>query len=584
MTSVLHPMSSINPPEPGLPEPPTFREARDLLLELDDRYTAAKTQFVWPRPEKFNWALDWFDAELAAGEHGRQVALKVIGETVETRTFAELSQQSAGLANGLRSIGAKPGDRLLMMLGNSLELWVTMLAAIKLGLVLIPAMPQLGEADIADRIERGKAKFLVAYGRDAEKFTGARAELERVAVGEPPDGWRAFGALMSPNVRFVAAGPTRADDPMLLYFTSGTTARPKLVLHSHASYPIGHLSTMYGLGLKPGDVHLNISSPGWAKHAWSSVFAPWNAGAAIVALARPFDPRAVLDILVDHQVTVFCAPPTVWRMLIQQDMGKWPVKLREINSAGEPLNPEVIDQVRRGWGLTIRDSYGQTETTMMVGNSPGQKVIAGSMGRALPGYRVVLLDASGHVADEGEIALPLRPRPAGLMRGYQNEAGELEPIDGEYYRTGDVATRDAEGYITYVGRADDVFKSSDYRLSPFELESALIEHEAVAEAAVVPAPDPVRQSTPKAYLVLAGGFEPDAATAASIFDHVRARLSSYKRVRRIEFGELPKTASGKIRRVELRKRESELADRGERAEREFRIEDFPEGVASPRPG
>jgi acetyl-CoA synthetase len=265
-------------------------------------------------------------------------------------------------------------------------------------------------------------------------------------------------------------------------------------------------------------------------------------------------------------------------------MGKWPVKLREINSAGEPLNPEVIDQVRRGWGLTIRDSYGQTETTMMVGNSPGQKVIAGSMGRALPGYRVVLLDASGHVADEGEIALPLRPRPAGLMRGYQNEAGELEPIDGEYYRTGDVATRDAEGYITYVGRADDVFKSSDYRLSPFELESALIEHEAVAEAAVVPAPDPVRQSTPKAYLVLAGGFEPDAATAASIFDHVRARLSSYKRVRRIEFGELPKTASGKIRRVELRKRESELADRGERAEREFRIEDFPEGVASPRPG
>jgi acetyl-CoA synthetase len=576
MTSVLHPMSSINPPEPGLPEPPTFREARDLLLELDDRYTAAKTQFVWPRPEKFNWALDWFDAELAAGDHGRKVALKVIGETVETRTFAELSQQSARLANGLRSIGAKPGDRLLMMLGNSPELWVTMLAAMKLGLVLIPAMPQLGEADVADRIERGRARFLIAYGRDPEKFAGAKAELERVAVGETPDGWRSFGALMSPNFRFVAAGPTRADDPMLLYFTSGTTARPKLVLHSHASYPIGHLSTMYGLGLKPGDVHLNISSPGWAKHAWSSVFAPWNAGAAVVALARPFEPRAALDILVEHQVTVFCAPPTVWRMLIQQDLGKWPVKLREINSAGEPLNPEVIDQVRRGWGLTIRDSYGQTETTMMVGNSPGQKVIAGSMGRALPGYRVVLLDASGHVADEGEIALPLRPRPAGLMRGYQNEAGELEPIDGEYYRTGDVATRDAEGYITYVGRADDVFKSSDYRLSPFELESALVEHEAVAEAAVVPAPDPVRQSTPKAYLVLVAGFEPDAATAASIFDHVRARLSSYKRVRRIEFAELPKTASGKIRRVELRKRESELADRGERAEREFRIEDFPE--------
>ena len=382
---------------------------------------------------------------------------------------------------------------------------------------------------------------------------------------------------MSPNARFLPDGQTRADDPMLLYFTSGTTARPKLVVHSHASYPIGHLSTMYGLGLKPGDVHLNISSPGWAKHAWSSVFAPWNAGATVVALAGRFEPRAALDALVEHKVTTFCAPPTVWRMLIQENLGQWNVSLREINSAGEPLNPEVIDQVRRAWGLTVRDSYGQTETTMMIGNSPGQKVIAGSMGRPMPGYHIVLLDADGLESDNGEIALPLRPRPAGLMRGYLNEAGEPEPMDGAYYRTGDVATRDAEGYITYVGRVDDVFKSSDYRLSPFELESALIEHEAVAEAAVVPVPDPVRYTIAKAYVVLAVGFEPSAATASSIFDHVRWRLSSYKRVRCIEFAELPKTSSGKIRRVELRGRESALAEAGERAAREFRIEDFPEG-------
>jgi acetyl-CoA synthetase len=577
MSSIFHPMSSILTHEAPTHEPPTFRAARDLLLEFDDRYVAAKTTFVWPRPEKFNWALDWFDAELAAGDHGRNIALKVIGETVETRSFAELSQESARLANGLRSIGAKRGDRLLMMLGATPELWVTMLAAMKLGLLLIPAMPQLGEADIADRIERGKAKFLVAHARDAEKFTGANAELERVAVGETLDGWRAFGAVMSPNARFQPDGLTRADDPMLLYFTSGATARPKLVVHSHASYPIGHLSTMYGLGLKPGDVHLNISSPGWAKHAWSSVFAPWNAGATVVALAGRLEPRAALDALVEHKVTSFCAPPTFWRMLIQENLGRWKVALREINSAGEPLNPEVIDQVRRAWGLTLRDSYGQTETTMMVGNSPGQKVIAGSMGRPLPGYRVALLDADGLESDEGEIALPLRPRPAGLMRGYQNEAGEPGPMDGPYYCTGDVATRDAEGYITYVGRVDDVFKSSDYRLSPFELESALIEHEAVAEAAVVPAPDPMRHTIPKAYVVLAVGFEPNAATAASLFDHVRWRLSPYKRVRRIEFAELPKTASGKIRRVELRGRESALAEAGERAAREFRIEDFPEG-------
>ena len=563
--------------QPITSPPPTFREARDLLLELHDNYCDAKTAFVWPRPERFNWALDWFDAELAAGEAGASPALKVLGKTVETKSFAELSEASSRLASGLRALGAKRGDRLLMMLGTTPELWVTMLASMKLGLVLIPAMPTLGPDDIADRLERGRAKFIVAHAEDVAKFTGLGADVERIAVGETPEGWRAFKAVMNSAARFQPDGPTLADDPMLLYFTSGTTARPKLVLHTHASYPIGHLSTMYGLGLRPGDAHLNISSPGWAKHAWSSVFAPWNAGAAVLALAKRFEPRQALDILVEHEVTVFCAPPTVWRMLIQEDLAQWKVKLRELNSAGEPLNPEVIDRVRHAWGLTIRDSYGQTETTMMIGNSPGQKVVAGSMGRPLPGYRVVLLDAEGLEADQGEIALPLRPRPVGLMRGYQTDAGETAPLEGAYYRTGDVAGRDAEGYITYIGRADDVFKSSDYRLSPFELESALIEHAAVAEAAVVPAPDPLRYTLAKAYIALAAGFEPNEATAASIFAHVRERLSAYKRVRRIEFAELPKTISGKIRRVELRVRERALAERGERAEREYRIEDFPEG-------
>jgi acetyl-CoA synthetase len=570
-------MASLSSPLPPHAEPPTFREARDLLLELDDRYMAAKTQFVWPRPERFNWALDWFDAELAAGDSVARTALKVIGEKVEVRSFGELARESSRLANGLRGIGAKRGDRLLMMLGATPELWVTMLAAMKLGLVLIPAMPQLGAADIADRFERGRAKFLVAHGEDAEKFAEVEDKVERIAVGAAPAEWRRFESLISPIARFQPDGPTGADDPMLLYFTSGTTARAKLVFHTHASYPIGHLSTMYGLGLKPGDVHLNISSPGWAKHAWSSVFAPWNAGATVVALARRFEPRATLDALVAHGVTTFCAPPTVWRMLIQEDLRAWKIGVREIASAGEPLNPEIIDQVRRAWGLTLRDSYGQTETTMMVANSPSQKVIPGSMGRALPGYRIALLDADGIESDEGEIALPLRPRAVGLMRGYAGDSGEAAPVVGAYFRTGDVASRDAEGYLTYIGRSDDVFKSSDYRLSPFELESVLIEHEAVAEAAVVPAPDPMRLTTPKAYVTLAPGFEATAATAASIFAHVRERLSPYKRVRRIEFAELPKTVSGKIRRVELRGRETALAEGGERAEREFRIEDFSDG-------
>ncbi|MBV8474700.1 MAG: AMP-binding protein, partial [Hyphomicrobiales bacterium] len=391
-----------------------FKFARDLLLAYGDNYHAAKARFAWPKLDRFNWALDWFDDELAKGPGAESPALKILGETVESYSFAELSQRSSRLANGLRSIGAKRGDRLLLMLGNVAPLWTAMLAAMKLGLVVIPATPQLTGADLDDRFARGRARFVIADSADSEKFVGRGEDAVRVVVGEPRPGWRDFETLMKASPHFEPDGPTGADDPLLLYFTSGTTARPKLVLHTHASYPVGHLSTMYGLGLRPGDVHLNISSPGWAKHAWSSFFAPWNAGATILALGRRFDARTTLDDLVTHQATSFCAPPTVWRQLIQLDLAQWDVVLREINSAGEPLNPEIIDQVRRAWGLSLRDSYGQTETTMMVGNSPGQRIVAGSMGRPLPGYRVVLLDAEGLEADQGEIALLLASRPLGL--------------------------------------------------------------------------------------------------------------------------------------------------------------------------
>ena len=554
----------------------SFKAARDFLLAHGDNYHAAKARFVWPKLDRFNWALDWFDDELAKGESGGRAALKILGETTQAYTFADLSEASSRLANGLRALGAKRGDRLLLMLGNVAPLWIATLAAMKLGLVVIPATPQLGAADIDDRLTRGRARFVIADRTDADKFVGRGEDSVRIAVGGPQPGWRDFAELLRAGAHFEPEGPTRADDPLLLYFTSGTTARPKLVLHSHASYPVGHLSTMFGLGLRPGDVHLNISSPGWAKHAWSSFFAPWNAGATILTLGRRFDARAVLDDLVAHQATSFCAPPTVWRQLIQLELSDWKVALREINSAGEPLNPEIIEQVRRAWGLGLRDSYGQTETTMMVGNPPGERIVEGSMGRPLPGYRVVLLGADGLEADQGEIALPLASRPFGLTRGYQDETGETVAFSGDYYRTGDIATRDAEGYITYVGRADDVFKSNDYRLSPFELESALIEHPAVAEAAVVPAPDPIRLTTPKAYILLVEGHAPDRATALSIFAFLRERLAPFKRVRRLEFADLPKTISGKIRRVELRERERQLADNGARAEGEFRIEEFAE--------
>ena len=375
--------------------------------------------------------------------------------------------------------------------------------------------------------------------------------------GETP-GWHAYARAFEASTRFVPDGPTRADDPMLLYFTSGTTAKPKLVSHTHRSYPVGSLSTMFWLGLQPGDVHLNVSSPGWAKHAWSSLFAPWNAGATVLIVNQArFNAKVLLAELVRCAVTTLCAPPTVWRLLIQDDLTAPGLVLREVCGAGEPLNPEVIERVRAAWGLTIRDGYGQTETTAQVANAPGEIVKIGAMGKPLPGYEVRVLDADGQTATEGEVCLVLgASRPAGLMRGYLEADGTLKGADGDVYRTGDIAFVDPDGTLTFVGRADDVFKSSDYRISPFELESVLIEHEAVAEAAVVPAPDALRLSVPKAYVSLTAAAQPTPETAASIFRYTNERLAPFKRIRRIEFvTELPKTISGKIRRVQLRRLE-----------------------------
>jgi acetyl-CoA synthetase len=535
-----------------------FFSARDVLLRHRTDYDAARREFHWPRLDTFNWATDYFD-RIARGNDA--LALRVIHEdgTEETRTYAELSRRSDQVANHLRALGVETGDRLLLMVGNVPPLWEVMLAAIKLRLVVIPTTLLLSPGDLADRLDRGKVRVVVAEAGVAGRFDGLAGGDIRVAVGGAVDGWHRFEDAAGASPVFVPDGPTPAGEPLLLYFTSGTTSKPKLVTHTHTSYPVGHLSTMYWVGLKPGDVHLNVSSPGWAKHAWSSVFAPWNAQATILVVnyAR-FSPETLLDAVVRCGVTTMCAPPTVWRMLIQADLSRYDVALRELVSAGEPLNPEVIDQVHRAWGLTIRDGFGQSETTAQVGNTPGQPIRPGSMGRPLPGYDVVLLDADGNPAAEGELSLDLGRPQLGLMRGYDgDEEKTAEAVRGGFYRTGDVASRDADGYITYVGRADDVFKASDYRISPFELESALLEHPAVAEAAVVPSPDPVRLAVPKAFVVLAPGYEPGPELARAVLGFARTRLSAYKRIRRLEFGDLPKTISGKIRRVELRRREQQ---------------------------
>ncbi|MFC7929816.1 AMP-binding protein [Streptomyces cinereoruber] len=534
-----------------------FRAARDFLLEHREDYAAAYEGFVWPRPERFNWALEWFDV---VAEGNDRTALHIVEEDgSETKvSFAEMSARSNRVANRLRSLGVRAGDRIVVMLGNQVELWETVLAAMKLRAVVIPATPLLGPADLRDRVDRGRARHVLVRAEDTAKFDDVPGDYTRIAVGGDGTGeWREYELAARESAVFEPDGDTHADDTLMLYFTSGTTARPKLVEHTHTSYPVGHLATMYWIGLKPGDVHLNISSPGWAKHAWSNLFAPWNAEATVfVHNYTRFDPARLMDEMERNGITGFCAPPTVWRMLIQADLGQLKTPPREVVAAGEPLNPEVIEAVRRAWGITIRDGFGQTETAVQVSNSPGQRLKEGSMGRPSPGYRVTLVDpVSGRPdADEGEICLDLSARPVGLMTGYHGDPERTaEAMAGGHYRTGDIGARDADGYITYIGRSDDVFKASDYKISPFELESALLEHEAVAEAAVVPAPDPLRLAVPKAYVVLAAGWEPGPETAKALFAHSRAVLAPYKRIRRIEFADLPKTVSGKIRRVELRR-------------------------------
>jgi acetyl-CoA synthetase len=551
-----------------------LRDARDFLLAHRDDYDAAYAGFRWPELETFNWAVDWFDGVLAV-ERPEQTAIRVVEEdgTEAALTFREMSERSSQVAAWLRGEGIRRYDRILLMLGNQIELWEVILAATKIGAVIIPASTLLGTSDLRDRIARGGVDHVVARAVDAPKFADIEGGWTHIAVGEPVAGWLDYALSYEFFGDAAIEGRSRADDPLLLYFTSGTTAQPKLVQHTHASYPIGHLSTMYWQGLQPGDVHLNISSPGWAKHAWSNVFAPWNAGATVLVVNQDrFNAAGLLDTAVRCEVTTFCAPPTVWRLLVQADLGSWKVPFRECVAAGEPLNPEVIEQVRAAWDIVVRDGYGQTETTAQIGNPPAQPVRLGSMGRPLPGYVITLLDVvTGEPADEGEICIDLSDRPLALMKGYLDEEQNGIVMRDGYYHTGDVAVRDEYGFITFVGRTDDVFKAADYRISPFELESVLIEHAAVVEAAVVPAPDPVRLAVPKAYVILAEGVTPGPEVAAEILRFCRERLAPYQRVRRLEFADLPKTISGKIRRVELREQEKARAGRGTH---EYREEDF----------
>jgi acetyl-CoA synthetase len=544
-----------------------FLAARDFLLRHREDWEAARAGFRWPALERFNWALDYFD--VVAEGNGR-TALHVIEHGADRRvSYAELKERSCRVANHLRALGARRGDRLLAVLGNTPVVQELMLACLRLGLVFVPASTALGPALLRERIARGGVRHLVAEAAVAEALGAAPGVAVAIAVGAPVAGWQPFDRAYGAPAAFAPDAETPAGDPALLYFTSGTSAEPKLVEHTHVSYPVGHLSTMYWLGLREGDLHLNVSSPGWGKHAWSSVFAPLTAGAAVVLedVAR-FQPGHLLDLLERLPVTSLCAPATAWRMVALAGLAGRKVHLREALSAGEPVGAELVEAVRGAWGLTIREGYGQTETTAQIGYSPGQPVKPGAMGRPLPGFDVRLLGPDGAEAEEGEITLGLDPRPTGLMAGYAGDPALTARAmrDGRYH-TGDTARLDADGHLHYVGRADDLFKSSDYRISPFEIESVMLGHGAIAEVAVVPSPDPVRGLVPKAYVHLRPSEVPSPELARDILRWARSRLPRYQRVRRIQFGELPKTISGKVRRGELRhaeqSRSAEQRDAGE---------------------
>ena len=551
------------PGRPATAATAAVRHARDFLFEHAYDYDGAVKGFRWPELTEFNFALEWFD--VVAGEHPHRAAVTIVDPdfSAHSWTYAELAERSDRVASWFTAIGIKRGDRAIVMLNNSIEIWDVLLGLLKVGAVAIPTSTLLSAADLDYRITQAEAGFAFAPVTLNHRFTEIPGDVVRIGVGDvTPPGWFNFADSLRAPDGFEPDGPTPADSLSLLYFTSGTTARPKLVRHTQVSYPVGHLSTMWWLGVRPGDVHLNISSPGWGKHAWSNFFSPFLAQATVFIFNYDrFDAAALMRVMDTHHVTSFCAPPTVWRMLIQADLSQLSTPPRELVGAGEPLNPEVISKVRHAWGGTIRDGFGQTEMTCCIGNSPGQVVKDGSMGRPMPGYAVVLLDpVTGEPSpSEGEICLDLSVPNIALMAEYHNDPEmTAEARRGGYYHTGDIGSADADGYITYIGRADDVFKASDYKISPFELESILLEHPYVTEVAIVPSPDRLRLAVPKAFVCLvADSADSPEAAAESIYAHARERLSAYQLIRIMEFiDELPKTISGKIRRVELREREA----------------------------
>ncbi len=568
----------------------SFLKVRDFLLSVKS-YAEAVDGFEWPDLSKFNWATDYFD-HMARGNFNLAVICTDGGEVERKVTFDEMRRKSNQVANFLRDLGLQKGDRVFMIMDSSVDLLELMLGIMKAGGVIIPGATLLPSKDIADRIERGNIKFVIANDEYAHRVLEAGNVLSRlkamINVGDDIEhvhddedipSFINYKNAEKYSEEYEPPFITYSNDPLFLFFTSGTTAKPKLVTHTHI-YPVGHLTTMYWIGLQKGDIHYNISSPGWGKYAWSSFYAPWNAESTVVLFRyKRFEARSVLKVMEKYRVTTLCAPLSALKLLTIEDLSAYNLKLREVVSAGEPLIPDVVKRVESALGVDVREGYGQTETTLSVGNFKGEPRKNLSFGKPAPGYHVDVLnnflDELGS-GEDGQLCVKTFPtRPLGLMQGYDDEELNRNVFKGNWYLSGDSVYKDEDGYFYFIGRTDDVFKSLDYRISPFEVESELSVHPAVLEAGVIPTEDERGRIVPKAFVILKPDYKPSREVALDIFRFIRNNMAPYKRPRSIEFlREFKKTISAKLMRKSLREYEASLREQDKRGEFEFKESDF----------
>ena len=538
-----------------------------LKVEKMTDYEKTYSEFKWEVPEYFNFARDVFDYWAKDPE---RLALYWVDDdgNEKKRTFAQLAEESKKLANVLKEQGVEKGDVVVVVMSRQLEWWVINLACLRVGAVISPGTVMLTPKDLKYRFDAAEATCVIVDTANAPKVDEIRSDCPKlkcfITIEEKRDGWIFYDDAVAKASGDFETENTRADENAILYFTSGTTGYPKMTLHTHASYPIGHIITgKYWLDLGTDDLHWNLSDTGWAKAAWSSFYGPWNCGAAIFSHhTSGFNVKKTLEYLEKYPITSLCGPPTAYRMFVLEDLSKYSFKtLRSVVAAGEPLNPEIIDYWQEHTGLKIRDGYGQTESVCLAGNFPPVEVRAGSMGKPSPGFVVAIIDDDGNEVprgQEGDLAVKVKPeRPVGLFKEYWKDPEKTaSTYRGDYYVTGDRGIMDEDGYLWFVGRADDVILASGYRIGPFEVESALLEHQAVAESAVVSSPDEVRGEVVKAFVILAPGYSPSDELVKELQDFVKKTTAPYKYPRKIEFvDELPKTISGKIRRIELREKE-----------------------------